>query len=997
MYPLADKPEPTATPVPDSSTESGLPEDGTEQEDGTEPAGDGTFLFETPVPDAETEEKPEPVSVIEAGPTPTLPPVDPALLEPTPEPDLSTLHVSGQCWFDQTPDGLFKDGEPALAGIKIEMDGVKNGLHFETVSGADGKWCIDGLEPAFYNLTATCPDGMMFAKVSKKGGKRSIITTEGVVRGSRQFDLNNRESRDKQYIGFTWAGEITGRCFLDANYNGMYDEGEEPMKGVKITALKPAMDEEVAKTFSGEDGTFTLPGLRGNTYKMRAVLPEDGSDFSRTVSDPLGNHFQSRPGRRENFWPNFVLNEGQSREMNVGVIYPGSITGTVYYDDDFSADRSGGEKVVSGFLVGLYDENGTVVAMDKTSVKGKYELTKLVPGNYTLHVTATIFLALGEHKTDMDVGMIKPGVIRGTVFADRNDNGIRDEGEAGLPGVTVRLMSDEGEEAFRAEIGEDGGYLFDAVMPGRYHLEYTLPENAVFARTETGGNTISGETGVGISESFDFKSGSELQGPSCGALTLGRIDGLAYHDHDGDGLRGEGEEELAGMTLTLTPSRAELDAITVTTEADGSFALEALRPDTWTLTVTCPEENVLSRTDHIGLPLTAGRDTQDINVSLAMGAQWNDQQLGAVIPASLSGQVWMDENNNGFFDDGESTPSGLEITVTDDLTGKVFDTLRTDGEGRYETSGMIPGNFTVSFPLDERTIAPKEGDSVFAEEGGRLVVSGIALKEDEAKEGLLLGIVRYTSIGGGVWIDRGDAVEPLAGAEVRLLDEEGAVLQSQTTGSGGEYLFSNLMPGTYTLDASMPEGCVIIEPDDRRLNETQISVITRATNRNGTSDPIELLMGEDLRKMNIGCVLPGRLGDFCWLDLDKDGLQGMDEPGIPNVRIELLRDGAFIAETETDQYGFYRFEDLYPAVYTLRVTAPDEVKATGRRTDIRLIASVLEEDGEGGVYESAEIQVESDKANYNADIGFVCKQDGVVPPGTGEGKKQVWTSYKEGD
>lgn len=1019
VYPLADKPEPTEEP---SSTD--LKESGTETaEDGTETSDEGELLFETPVPDEETEENQEPVSVIEAGPTPTLPLVDPALLQPTPEPNLSSLHVSGQCWFDETADGLFKDGEPTLAGIKIEMDGVKNGLHYETVSGADGKWCIDEIEPAFYNLTVTAPDGMMFAKVSKRGGRRSIITKDGTNRASRQMDLNDRESKDKQYIGFTWAGEITGRCFLDANYNGMYDEGEEPMPGVKITAIKPAMDEEVAKTFSAEDGTYTLTGLRGNNYKMRAVLPEDGSDFSKTVSDPLGNHFQSRPGRRENFWNNFVLNEGQSREMNVGVIYPGSITGTVYYDDDFSADKSGGEKVVSGFLVGLYDENGNVIAMDKTSVKGKYELTKLVPGNYTLHVTATkgyaftklgdgnvivnrtggegfsepFFLALGENKTDMDVGMIQPGVIRGTVFADRNDNGVRDEGENGLPGVTVRLMSEEGEEAFKAEIGEDGAYLFDAVMPGSYYLEYTLPENAIFARTGTGGNTISGESGVGKSEPFDFKSGSELQGPACGALTLGRVDGLAYHDHDGDGLRGEGEEELAGMTLTLTPSRAELEEITVTTEEDGSFALETLRPDNWTLTVTCPEENVLSRTDHIALPLTAGKDTQSISMNVAMGAQWNDQQLGAVIPASLSGQVWMDENNNGFFDDGESTPEGLEITVTDDLTGKVFDTLRTDEEGRYETSGMIPGNFTVSFPLDERTIAPKEGDSVFEETGGKLVVSGIALKEDETKEGLLLGIVRYTSIGGGVWIDRGDTVEPLAGAEVRLLDEEGTVLQSQTTGSGGEYLFNNLMPGTYTLDASMPEGCVIIEPDDRRLNETQISVITHATNRNGTSDPIELLMGEDQRKMNIGCVLPGRLGDFCWLDLDKDGLQGMDEPGIPSVRIELLRDGEFIAETETDQYGFYRFEDLYPAVYTLRVTAPDEVKPTEKRTDIRIIASVLEEDGDGGVYESAEIQVESDKANYNADIGFVSKKEGVVPPGTGEGKKQVWTSYKEGD
>ena len=1015
LYPLKDQ-SGTATDSQPADTGSGTPDEGEEKDEDAAESDDATPV--TPQPEDEEETAGEPAAAVTAGPTPTLPPVDPVYLEPSPAPDLSTLHISGQCWFDSTLDGLFTSEEPALPGIKLELDGVRNGVHYETVSGADGNWYFDNLSPALYNLTVTIPDGMMFTKASKKGGKRSMITSGT----SRQIDLNDKESRDHLYIGFTWTGEIKGRCFLDANYNGMYDEGELPMPGVKICALK-SMDEEAAKTFSGEDGTYTLTGLRGNTYRMRVVLPEDGSDFTCTVSDPLGNHFKSRPGRRENFWDNFVLNEAQTREMNVGVIYPGSITGTVYYDDDFSADRSGSEKVVSGFLVGLYDENGNVVAMDKTSVKGKYELTKLVPGNYTLHVTAVkgyaftrlgegnvivnrtggegfsepFFLELGEKKTNMDVGMIKPGTVEGSVFADRNDNGIRDDGENGLPGVTVRLIDDEsGEESFRAEIVEDGKYLFDAVMPGRYHLEYILPENAVFARTVSGGNTISGDQGTGESESFSFTSGATVQGPECGMLTLGRIDGLAYHDHDGNGIRSEGEEELAGMTLTLTPSRSELEEITVTTEQDGSFALEELRPDTYTLTVTCPEDNVLSRTDSIRLPLTAGRASQDVSLSVSMGAQWNDQQLGAVIPASLSGQMWMDENNNGYFDEGESTPAGMEITVTDDMTGKVFDTLRTDGEGRFATSGMIPGNFTVSFPLDERTIAPKQGDSNFEEADGKLVVSGIALSENEAKEDLLLGIVRYTSIGGTVWIDRGDTVEPLAEAEIRLLDEGGSVLQTQTTGSSGEYLFGKLMPGTYSLDASMPEGCVIIEPDDRRLNENQISVITHATNRNGESDPIELFMGEDQRKLNIGCVLPGRMGDFCWLDVDKDGLQGMDEPGIPNVRIELLRDGEHIADTETDQYGFWRFEDLYPAVYTLRVTSPDEVVATKRRTDIRLIASVLEEEG-SGIYESVEIQVESDKANYNADIGFICKQDGVLPPGTGEGKRQLWTGYKEGD
>ena len=110
------------------------------------------------------------------------------------------------------------------------------------------------------------------------------------------------------------------------------------------------------------------------------------------------------------------------------------------------------------------------------------------------------------------------------------------------------------------------------------------------------------------------------------------------------------------------------------------------------------------------------------------------------------------------------------------------------------------------------------------------------------------------------------------------------------------------MPGIYQLEATVPEGCVIIEPDDQRLNAEQISVLTETLNRTGSSDLIDLKMAEDRKTMNIGCVLPGRVGDFCWLDLDGDGLQGMDEPGIPGVKIKLLRGGETIAETSTDQY-----------------------------------------------------------------------------------------------
>ena len=925
------------------------------------------------------------------------------------------LHVSGACWFDADGDGLFDDGEQVLPGIKIELNGVKNGLHYETLSGEDGTWYIDRVAPAAYNMTAHAPDGMMFTRASQKNGRRNVLAKEGTGTGTRRVDLNDKESKDSQYIGFTWAGQIKGICFLDANYNGLYDEGEAPMKGVKVTAIKQSKDSEIAVAYSGEDGTYVLTGLRGNTYKMRAVLPQDGSDFTRTVSDPLGNHFAARPGRRENFWKDFILADAQQREMNVGVIYPATMTGKVYLDNDFSGTLNGKEKIVSGYLVKLLDLKGNTVATDKTSVKGKYELVDVPPGDYTLSVTAlkdyaftkygegnvilnrnngegyseTIHLDLGEKKDGMDIGMIQPGVISGSVFADRNDNGIRDNGENGLTGVTVRLMGDEG-EAFRAEIGEDGNYLFDAVMPGTYTLEYILPDNAVFARLTKGGNTISGEGTTGTSEPFKMSSGVRLDGPVCGALTLGRIDGTAYLDHNGDGVFTAEEGVTDGLTVTLTPSRAELDEITVTAGEDGRFTLDALRPDEYTLTVSCANHYVLSRTDGLALPLTAGKESQSVKLPVEMGAVWSGQNLGTVMPASVSGKLWLDENNNGLFDVGEQTPAGYQVTVTDEWNGKVFDTLRTDEEGRFTTSGMIPGSFTLSFQLDENTIAPKSGNSDFREENGKLLITGLQLAENENREGLLLGIVRYTSIGGNVWIDKGEEITSLAGALITLKDEEGNELRSQTTSGNGSYLFDKLMPGIYQLEAMMPEGCVVIEPGDRRLNEGQISVLTETLNRTGSSDLIDLKMGQDQKQMNIGCVLPGRIGDFCWLDLDGDGLQGMNEPGIPNVRITLMRDGMTVAETVTDQYGFYRFNDLYPAEYTIEVTVPDEVKMTKHRTDIPMIASVLEETTESGTCRSVEFTVESDKANYNVDIGFICRKDGVYPPGTGEGKKQIW-------
>ena len=924
--------------------------------------------------------------------------------------------VSGFCWEENgTADGLYKDGDQPLGGVRIALDGQKNGLHYETVSRPDGTWKISRVRYASYLLTAYVPEGMMFTRPSEGRGMRSIFTANGAKEKTRVVDLNDKTNKENENIGFTRAGEVTGICYIDANYNGYYDEGEKPLAGVKMAALKQQDDETISTAVSGEDGRFTITALRGNTYKIRALLPDDGCTFTAVAEGDMGNKFQSRDGRRENFWNQVEIADGERREIAVGAIYPAIVKGTVYMDDDFSATRTGKEKIVSNYLVSLADAQGNIVASDKTSVKGGYELIGIPPGQYSLSVQAVkgyAFTRLGEGNVVLnrtggegysepftvgvgdvlegkDIGMIRPGTVEGDVFADANDNGIRDAGENGLEGVTVRLVSEGGEEAFRTEIRADGHFLFDAVMPGRYYVEYIMPENAALAKTAEGGNRIAGEGDTGRTDAFDFQTGGYVSAPLCGALTLGRIEGTAYRDHNGNGTQDPGEETLAGMTIRLVPSREDLEEISAVTGGDGAFALTALRPDTYTLQAVCPEGFAMSRTDQLALPLTAGKTEQSVELELPMGGTWLGQMTGAVIPAAISGQVWMDENCNGLYDEGEKNPAGLTVTVIDESTGNVFDTPVTDGEGRFTAAGMIPGSFSVVYPLDESTIAPKAGDSQFAERDGQLEVTGIRLAEDEKRDDLLLGIVRYTGISGRVWINRGETTEMLPGTEVTLTDENGATAGTAVSGENGEYSFPRLLPGTYVLHTTAPEGSVIIEPDDSRLAGGAVSVMTETVNRNGTSDPVEIRMGEDLEGMDIGCVLPGALGDVCWLDLNGDGLQGAGEAGIAGVRVEAQRDGTTVAETVTDEYGFWRLPDLYPAEYTLKVTAPAEVKPTVRRTDIPLIASVLEETEDSTCY-AFDVAVESDRQNYNADLGFRLRRDGVLPAGYGQGAGQAW-------
>jgi hypothetical protein len=79
--------------------------------------------------------------------------------------------------------------------------------------------------------------------------------------------------------------------------------------------------------------------------------------------------------------------------------------------------------------------------------------------------------------------------------------------------------------------------------------------------------------------------------------------------------------------------------------------------------------------------------------------------LSALPPASLSGAVFADFNNDGQIDFGEAGISGVSVhlTGTDDLGHAVDRTLQTDGDGAYVFLNLRPGSYYLT-----RTTQPAE-------------------------------------------------------------------------------------------------------------------------------------------------------------------------------------------------------------------------------------------------------------------------------------------------
>lgn len=77
-------------------------------------------------------------------------------------------------------------------------------------------------------------------------------------------------------------------------------------------------------------------------------------------------------------------------------------------------------------------------------------------------------------------------------------------------------------------------------------------------------------------------------------------------------------------------------------------------------------------------------------------------------------------------------------------------------------------------------------------------------------------------------------------------------------------------------------------------------------------------------------VPPASLGDFVWADLNGNGLQDPEEPGVPGIPVELLNaaDGVVLKSTLTDATGHYLFENVRQGDYRIRFSGGPNYRPT---------------------------------------------------------------------
>jgi len=269
----------------------------------------------------------------------------------------------------------------------------------------------------------------------------------------------------------------------------------------------------------------------------------------------------------------------------------------------------------------------------------------------------------------------------------------------------------------------DFGFLDSGGPTDQYDFRFYVTGGdlaPLFAGMDIGLKMVS--TNSTFTGDFSVNFGGKAQGvvgaiEPIGGPQTSTLAGRIFHDANNNGVD-DGETGIAGATVALTSDDGSVNMST-TTGVDGSYAFVDLLPGEYTITETQPD-GFLDGGDAVGnVGGTLGNDVLS-GIVLAGGEEGTGYIFGEIRPASVSGFVWEDFNNDGLIDFNEYAIEGVTVTLTgtDDLGQAVELTDVTDVDGIYAFVDLRPGTYTIT---ETQPAGYEDGVDVIGEVAGQPV------------------------------------------------------------------------------------------------------------------------------------------------------------------------------------------------------------------------------------------------------------------------------------
>ncbi|EUI40489.1 serine-aspartate repeat-containing protein D, partial [Staphylococcus aureus M1125] len=507
----------------------------------------------------------------------------------------------------------------------------------------------------------------------------------------------------------------------------------------------------------------------------------------------------------------------------------------VWEDTNKNGVQELGEKGVGNVTVTVFDNNtNTKVGEAVTKEDGSYLIPNLPNGDYRVEFSnlpkgyevtpskqgnneeldsnglSSVITVNGKDNLSADLGIYKPKYNLGDyVWEDTNKNGIQDQDEKGISGVTVTLKDENGNVLKTVTTDADGKYKFTDLDNGNYKVEFTTPE---------------GYTPTTVT------SGSDIEKDSNGLTTTGVINGAdnmtldsgfyktpkynlgnyVWEDTNKDGKQDSTEKGISGVTVTLKNENGEV-LQTTKTDKDGKYQFTGLENGTYKVEFETPSGYTPTQ---VGSGTDEGIDSNGTSTTGVIKDKDNDTiDSGFYKPTyNLGDYVWEDTNKNGVQDKDEKGISGVTVTLKDE-NDKVLKTVTTDENGKYQFTDLNNGTYKVEFetPSGYTPTSVTSGNDTEKDSNGLTTTGVIKDADNMTLDSGFYKTPKY-SLGDYVWYDsnkdgKQDSTEKgIKDVKVILLNEKGEVIGTTETDENGKYRFDNLDSGKYKVIFEKPAG-----------------------------------------------------------------------------------------------------------------------------------------------------------------------------------------------